>query len=93
MTLDFSTYTTLLERYPNVSPADAAHILWVFDNDRKFGREPGGFTTLLIRAAGHADIINLSRLMAGFPGITQAVLAYQHEPNGLVWLRERAAGQ
>jgi hypothetical protein len=44
----------------------AQHVLWHF-GDQGLGVQPGSFTTLLLRAAQHADLSNRARLLLGFP--------------------------
>lgn len=68
----------------------AQHVLFVMDDDREVGMEPGSFMTLLIRAAAHADPVNISKMSLGFPAIATAVNIYKNVPGGVDMLRRLA---
>ena len=67
------------------------HVLYVLDDDREYGQEPGGFITRIIEAATHADEMNLARLALGFPAIATAVSIFKNTPDGTAALRRLAS--
>ncbi len=67
------------------------HVLYVLDDDREHGQEPGGFVTRIIEAATHADKQNMAKLALGFPAIITAVDMYKNKPGGIDTLRRLAS--
>ena len=69
----------------------AQHVLYVLDGPGAPAKEPGGFITLLIQAACHADEQNLAQLALGFPAYATNVDIYKNMPGGTELLRRLAS--
>jgi hypothetical protein len=57
-----------------ITTQNAQHALWVAGGDWNLGLEPGSFTTHLIRAIMHADLLNRALVAQAFPGLVRAVV-------------------
>lgn len=90
--LTFSEHQSMVEKYPLIDSKIAAEVLWTFDRDTRYGKEPTVSRRKAIELAGRVDGDYL-RIMARFTAVAQAVLCYQDERLGLLYLRERAAAQ
>lgn len=55
----------------------ARHLLWI-NGDRENGYQPGGFTTKLLEAWGHADHWNKITLTQAFPILGEATQRFEH---------------
>lgn len=74
-----------------ITPHEASVVLHHFGGPG--GYPPGGFVHLLLAAMGTADVTNLARFRAGFPGLTAAVDLAKFHRGGIERLQAIAAGQ
>lgn len=95
--LTFSEYQSMVEKFPLIDRKVAAEVLWTFDQDTRFGRVPTETMRMAIELAGAMNPDRLRCLAShgkwAGTAVAQAVLCYQEEPHGLLFLREKAAAQ
>lgn len=96
-TLTFCEHQKLAQTYPTIDPGIASAVLWVFDQDERYGRRPNTGRETAIVAAARLPKQRLWDLAKAGPfsarRIAQAVLCYEVEPNGIKYLQERSAAQ
>lgn len=75
--------------HPTISTDTAAHVLAHYG--KPGGIPAGDWTAQLITLIDQADITNLARFAAGFPGYAAAITAMKYDPDGVAYLQDIAA--